>query len=142
MASNFKISTSARNAACDAIVDLIDGGTPPGRVEIRTGAPPTNVSDASSGTLLGTCLCSNPAFGAASTGVATASAITSDTDADASGDAGYFRVYTGDGGDTTAILQGTAGEAADTPDMEFDDKSIVAGGTIAISAMTVTVPIQ
>lgn len=142
MASNFKISTAARDAACDGIVDLLDGGTPPGRIEIRTGAPPTNVSDVSSGTLLGTPLFSNPAFGASSTGTATAASITSDTNADASGDAGYFRCYTGDGADTAAIFQGTAGESADTPDMTFDNKSIVAGGTIAISSMTVTVPIQ
>ena len=142
MASNTKISTAARDAACNAIVDLLDGGTPPGRIEIRTGVPPTNVADASSGTLLGTLLFSNPAFGAAATGVATAAAITSDTSADASGDAGYFRLYTGDGADTAAILQGTAGNAADTPDMTFDNKAIVAGGTIAISSMTITVPIQ
>lgn len=142
MASNFKVNTAQRNAACDAMVDRIDGGTPPGRIEIRTGAPPTNVNDASSGTLLGTLLFSNPAFGAAATGVATANAITSDTTADASGDAGYFRVYQGAGGDTAAEWQGTAGNAGDTPDMTFDNKSIVAGGTIAISSFTYTVPIQ
>ncbi len=139
MASNLKISSAARSAACDAVVDLIDAGTPPGKVEVRTGAPPTNVADADSGTLLGTLFFSNPAFGAASTGVATASAITSDTTADASGDAGHFRVKNAAG---TTIFQGTAGEAADTPDLTFDEKSIVAGGTIAISSFTVTMPIQ
>jgi len=139
MASNFKISTDARNAACDAIVDLIDDGTGAGYVAIRTGAPPTNVGDADSGTLLATCPMSATAFGAAAAGVATADTITSDSDADASGDAGHFRVKDGD--DTT-IFQGTAGEAGDSPDMTFDDKSIVAGGTVAIDSMTVTVPIQ
>jgi len=38
------------------------------------------------------------------------------------------------------IFQGTAGEAADTTDMTFDEKSIVATGTIACSSFTVTVP--
>jgi hypothetical protein len=142
MASNFKLSTSARDAACNAIVDLIDAGTGAGRIEIRVGAPPTNVGDASSGTLLGTLTFSATAFGASSSGVATAAAITSDTSADASGDAGYFRIYQGAGGDTAALMQGTAGEAADTPDLTFDNKSIVLAGTIAISSMTVTVPIQ
>lgn len=142
MASNFKISTNQRNAACDAMVDRIDGGTPPGVIRIRTGAPPTNVSDASSGTLLGTCTFGNPAFGAASTGQATANAITSDTSADASGDAGHFRIYQGAAGDTAAEAQGTAGNSGDTPDMTFDNKSIVAGGVIAISSMTWTMPIQ
>jgi hypothetical protein len=51
-------------------------------------------------------------------------------------------VYQGAAGDTAAEWQGTAGEAADTPDMEFDNKTIVAGGTIAISSMTFTMPIQ
>jgi len=45
VALNFKISTAARNAACDAIVDLIDAGGA-GTLAIRTGAPPTNPSDA------------------------------------------------------------------------------------------------
>jgi hypothetical protein len=82
---------------------------------------------------------SDPAFGAASSGVATANAISSDTNADASGDAGHFRMYDSD---SVCILQGTSGEAADTPDMTFDNKTIVAGGTIAISSMTVTMPEQ
>jgi len=142
MASNFKISTAARNAACDGLVNRIDGGTPPGTIPIRTGAPPSNVSDASSGTLLGTCTFGNPAFGDSASGTATANSITSDTDADASGDAGHFRCYQGAAGDTAADWQGTAGEAADSPDMEFDNKTIVAGGTIAISSFTLTVPIQ
>lgn len=138
MPSNFKLGTGARNAACNGIVDLFDNGT----IAIRTGAPPTNVSDASSGTLLGTCTFGATAFGNSSTGTATANAVTSDTNADASGTAGYFRGYPNAAADTAAEMQGTAGEAADTPDMTFDNKTIVAGGTIAISSMTVTVPIQ
>lgn len=141
-ASNFKISTAARNGACNGIVDLIDGGTGAGTLAVRTGSPPTNVGDASSGTLLGTLTFSATAFGNASTGVATASAITSDTNADASGDAGYFRVFPGAAADTAATFQGTAGNAGDSPDLTFDNKTVVAGGTIAVSSFTVTVPIQ
>jgi hypothetical protein len=138
MPNLFKLGTTCRNAACDGIVDAVDGGTPPGRMEHRTGAQPTNVNDASSGTLLGTNLFSNPAFGAASTGTATANAISSDTNADASGTAGYFRVYTGAGGDTAALFQGNTSTSG--ADLNFDNNVIVAGGTIAISSMTVTVP--
>lgn len=137
MASDFEISTPARSAACDAIVDLIDGGSGAGTLEIRTGAPPANCAAGDSGTLLATLTFSDPAFGAASSGVATASAITSDTDADDSGDAGHFRVKDSNG---VCVMQGTAGESADSPDMTFDDKSIVAGGTVACSSFTVTVP--
>jgi len=142
MASNFKISTNWRDLACDAMVDDLDTGGGAATIDVRTGAPPSNVSDASTGTLLGTLTMNATAFGASSSGVATANSITSDTDADASGDAGHFRVYKNGAADTAADCQGTAGESGDTPDMEFDNKSIVAGGTIAISSFTLTVPIQ
>lgn len=137
MASDFKISTAARNAACDAIVDLIDGGVGAGYTEIRTGTPPATPATADSGTLLGTLPFSDPAFGAAASGVATANSITSDSSADASGTAGHFRSKDSDG---NVIVQGTAGEAADSTDMTFDDKTIIQEGTIAISSYTITVP--
>jgi hypothetical protein len=137
MALSTKLGTGARNAACDAIVDLVDVGTPNGYIQVRTGAAPTNPGDANSGTLLATLTFGATAFGAAATGVATANSITSDSSADASGDAGHFRVF--DGNDV-CIFQGTAGNAGDTPNMTFDNKSIVAGGTVACSSMTLTVP--
>jgi hypothetical protein len=140
MANLFKIGTTMRDGGCNGIVDTIDGGTPPGRLEHRTGSQPTNVGDASSGTLLGTNIFSNPAFGNSSTGVATASAITSDTSADNSGTAGYFRIYTGAGGDTAALCQGNSGTSG--TDCNFDNATVVAGGVIALSSMTLTVPIS
>ena len=142
MASNFKISTAVRDAMTNAAVDRVDTGTGVGRIEIRVGAPPANVADASSGALLGTLTFAITSFGASATGTATADPIVSDIDAAASGDAGYFRVYQGAAADTAAEWQGTAGEAADTPDMTFNNKTIVAGGTIAISSFTFTTPIQ
>lgn len=139
MASNLKISAAARSAACNAVVDLIDGGSGAGRVEIRTGSPPATPATADSGTLLATCPMSDPAFGSASAGVAVANSISDDSSADDSGDAGHFRVKDSD---DAVILQGTAGEAADTSDMEFDDKSIVAGGVVGITSFSVTMPEQ
>lgn len=133
----YRLSTAARNAACDAIVDLIDGGAGAGTIAIRTGTQPTNVGDADTGTLLGTLTFSDPAFGASSTGTATASAITSDTNADASGTAGHFRIK-----DSSPAIHsdGTCGQGSG--DLSFDNNVIVAGGTIAISSMTVTQPIS
>jgi hypothetical protein len=139
VASNFKISTSARNAAANGLRALFDAGAGAATITIRTGAPPTNVSDADSGTLLATLTCSDPATGAASSGAVTFASISSDTSADASGDAGHFRIKDSD---ANTICQGTAGEAADTPDLVFDEKSIVAGGTVAISSLVLTCPIQ
>ena len=138
MAKSFKISTAARDAACNAIVDLVDGGVGAGLVKIYTGAAPTNPGDAASGTLLGTLTMSDPAFGASSSGTATASTINDDTSADASGTAGYFRILQSDG--TTVVMQGTAGLTGDTPNLVFDNATIVAGGTIGIDTLTVTVP--
>jgi hypothetical protein len=135
--SAFKISTAARNAACNAIVALVDGGAGPGTIQIRTGGAPANPAAADSGTLLGTLTMSDPAFGSSSSGTATAAAITSDTSADASGDTGHFRVKDSSG---NVIFQGTAGNSGDTPDLVFDNKSVVAGGTVSISSLTVSVP--
>lgn len=130
-----KISNLARSAACDAVVDLIDGGSGAGTIEIRTGPAPTNTTDADSGTLLATLTFSDPAFGAASSGVATASAITSDTSVDASGTAAHFRIKDSTG---TVIAQGTVGTSG--ADINFNTVTFVAGGVAAITSMTVTMP--
>jgi hypothetical protein len=130
--ATYRLGTTARNAAADGIVDAIDTGGA-GTIQIRTGTQPTNVSDAPTGTLLGTCTFSATAFGSASSGVATASSITSDTSADASGTAGYFVIKNGAGTNHSDGTCGTSGA-----DMNFDNNVIVAGGTIAITSMTVT----
>lgn len=133
----FRLASDTRNRACDAIVDDIDFGSGAGTIAIRTGAQPTNVGDADSGTLLGTLTFSDPAFGGASVGVASASPITSDTSADASGTAGHFRIKDSSG---NIHSDGTCGQG--TGDLSFDDNTIVAEGTIAISSMQITVPIS
>lgn len=127
--------TTSRNAAVDAIVDRLDDGTGAGYIEIRTGSQPATGDAAATGTLLGTLTCSDPAFGAASSGTATASAITSDTSADATGTAGWFRAYDSD---ANAVLDGDITVTSGGGDLELDDVSIVAGGTIAISSWTVS----
>lgn len=132
-----RISTAARNAAVNGIVALLDGGAAAGHVEIRTGAQPASVATAASGTLLGTLTLSDPSFGAAASGTATANAITSDTSADASGTAGWFRAYDSN---NTAVIDGSITATGGGGDMTFDNVSIVAGGTIAWSSWTITMP--
>lgn len=129
-----ELATAVRNAACDAIVDAIDAGGA-GTIQIRTGAQPASPNDAASGTLLATLTFSATAFGAASSGTATANAITSDTNVDATGTAGYARILSG-GGSTIADMD--IGEGAGT--LSFDETAFVAGGTAAISSLTITVP--
>ena len=138
MASNYKTAVAPRNAALDAIGARLNNG----KIEIRTGSQPSNITDASTGTLLASPTYGATAFGSAANGVITANAIASDTNAAASGDAGYFREYASGAADTAAESEGTAGETGDSPDLVFDNKTITATGTVAISSMTKTLPEQ
>lgn len=133
----FRLSTNTRNKACDAIVDEIDAGAGAGTIAIRTGSQPTNVGDADTGTLLGTLTFSDPAFGSASSGSSSANSILSDTNADASGVAGHFRIRDSD---SAIHSDGTCGQGSG--DLSFDNSTIVAGGTIAISSFQITIPIS
>ena len=139
MAAETKIGVAGAIAACDAVVDLMDAGTGAGYIEIRTGAAPTGVDDASSGTLLATCVCSDPAFGGAVDatpgGIATASAITDDSSADAGGTAAHFRGF-----DSNAVcrIQGTVGTSS--ADMIINNVTITIGAVVSITSWTVTMP--
>lgn len=132
-----RLGTTMRNGACNGIVDIIDQGAGAGTIRIYTGAQPAAVSDNPSGTALGTLTFSDPAFGNAATGVATASAITSDTSADNSGTAAHACVFDSD---VNPLCDMSCGQGSG--DVNFDNNVIVAGGVIAISSMTVTVPIS
>lgn len=136
MATQTTLSTAARNAMADALVDLADAGSGAATVKIYTGTQPAGPSTAvSTQTLLGTLTCSDPAFGSAAGGTATAGAITGDTSADATGTATWFRVQDSNG---LAIWDGSVGTSA--ADMILDSVSIIAGGTINVSSWTVTMP--
>lgn len=135
-----RVSTAAAKAAVDALTALVDGGSGPGTIQVRTGSQPATVATAATGTLLATLTCSDPAFGAAtnaSPAVATANAISSDTSADASGTAGWFRIYDSAG---TAVLDGSCSATGGGGDMQFDNAVFVAGGVVALSALTVSHP--
>ena len=132
-----RISTAARNAACNAVVDLLDGGSGAGTIQIRTGSQPATANDAATGTLLGTLTLSDPAFGNAATGVATASAITSDSSADATGTAGWFRALDSTG---ATVLDGSITATGGGGDLTLDSTSVVTGGTISVTSWTVTMP--
>lgn len=119
-----------------------------GRINIYTGSPPSDPDAAATGTLLATLSLAATAFGAASGGVLTAAAIGSDTNVDASGTAGWFRIYkaaddpsgaSGTSGTSTAHrrLDGTIAEGSGG-DINFDETAFVAGGTAAISSLTLT----
>lgn len=131
-----RLGTTMRNAGCNGMVDVIDQGSGAGKNKIYTSTQPASVGG-TYGTLLGTLPFSDPAFGNAATGVATASAITSDTSADNSGTAGTAAITDSD---DNVLADATCGQGSG--DYNFDNNVIVAGGTIAISSMTWTVPIS
>lgn len=137
MALEFKASTAARNAAGNAAVDLLDAANPsPGVLEIRSDNPPATADDADAGSLLATLVLPLPAFGSFALGEATSNAVPA-VQASGNGVAGHFRCKDGVG---NVIFQGTCGEFADTPNLVFNNKTIVAGGTVLITGFTISLP--
>lgn len=122
------ISTSIRNAMCDAAVDAIDVGSTNTGGQLR-------IYTAGHTTLLATLEFSATAFLAAASGVATANSIASDTNAAATGTAAACRVVNQDEVTCWDGSVGTSGE-----DVNLSSVSITAGDTITISSMTVTQP--
>jgi hypothetical protein len=135
MAADPRLTNATASAACDAIVDRLDTGGA-GTIKVYTGTIPTDADTAvGAQTLLATLTFSATAFGAASNGVATAAAITSDSSADTNGTAAWARLANGAGTTIMDVTVGTSGE-----DINFNTVSFVTGATVAISSMTVTVP--
>lgn len=137
--ANVRLANASQQAAMDSVVDLIDAGAGPGTISIYTASQPANANTAVSGqTLLGTLTFADPAFGATTTsGVATAGTITGDNSADATGTAAWARIADSNG---ATIFDCDVGEAADSATITLDSKSIVSGGTIDITAFTMTHP--
>ena len=128
-----KLSTEARNAASNGVVDLLDGG----RVEIRTGSAPANPQTAATGTVLVDMPLPGTAFGAAATGVATANAI-SPVAATGSGTAGWFRAYRSAGNGGGAVIDGDVDTAGAS--MTIQNTSINATQNVTITSWTHTQP--
>jgi hypothetical protein len=129
MALNPKLSNAAANAAADAVCALANSGL----LKIYDGSQPANADTAvSTQTLLATLTFGNPAFGAASGGVATANAITSDSAADATGTAAWFRVFKSDG--TTVLFDGSVGTSG--ANVNFASVSFVANAQIDLTSFT------
>lgn len=139
-----RLSEGLRNVIIDS--GLATAFDTTGRINIYTGSQPATAATAASGTLLGTLtLASDSVTAGASSGTMTFATITSDTSADASGTAGWGRIYR-----TSDTAPGSAGDSDDRrldfaistsgSDVNFDSVTFVAGGTIAISSLTVTLP--
>lgn len=134
-----RISNAAAIAAGNAIVDLLDAGGA-GSIIIRTGAAPTNCEDATTGTNLATLTLSAQSFDNGVDGnpnaVFTLQGVPKeDTNADATGTAGYFRFLNNAG---TCVFQGTCGTAG--AEMNFNSTAISSGAIVSLTSFTVTIP--
>ena len=121
------LTTAARDAACNAIVDLVDGGAGAGTLVFEDG----------SDTEIATLTFTDPAFGASSTGVATASAIADDTTATGGTtvQASFFD------SDSTKVLECSVTASGGGGDITLaGGTTIGANATVSVSSLTVTVP--
>lgn len=126
------LTTAARNAACNAIVDLIDAGVSAnGRLEITT---------TGGASVLASMDFAATAYGAASSGTASLSGSISDSSADNTGTAAEFHVYdeTVAAGSGNEIFSGTVGTSG--ADLNLTSTSIVATESVTITQLDVTVP--
>ena len=126
------LETIARNAACNAVVDLCDGGTGAGALEFKTSG---GTSTKGNGQVCDMAF-NNPAFGAAATGVATMATGTAVEDTNADGGT-TTKAYWYDGDDAPILTcsVGTSGE-----DINLTSVIIAATETVTITSMTYTVP--
>lgn len=121
-------STTIRNGLADYVVDAIDGGAGDANGDI--------VIMTSGDVEIATLAFSDPAFGAAAGGTATASAISDDTNA-TGGTAALFKVQNKA---NTELFRGTVTATGGGGDMQLSSTSIGAGDTVRITAFTYTAP--
>lgn len=117
------LTNAARSAAADAVVDLVDGGPGAGKLKIYT----------SGAALLVTITLSDPAFGAAANGVATAAGLPLTGTASGTGTADNIEVTTSA---DTIIWSGTLAAAG----VSLNNTSIASGQDVTITAWTYTQP--
>lgn len=128
-----KLSVAVRNARLDSIESTIGASAV---LKIRSGAAPTNITDADSGTVLATIALPADWMAAAASGVKAKSGTWDDNSADAAGTAGHFRIYASDG--TTQHLQGTVTATGGGGDMEVDNTSFAAGQAFSVTTFSLT----
>jgi len=139
MAAGFSITSAAAAAMQVALAAQVDAGTA-AVINIYDGTPPADANAAlSSNNLLAQLTCSSTCFTATTTAnpsVLTAGTISSDTSADSTGTASFFRLLTQSAG--TVIAQGTAGVGSF--DLALNTTAITSGSTVSITSATVSLP--
>lgn len=128
-----QLSVAVRNARLDAIETAIGVSAV---LKIRTGAQPSDCSQADTGTVLATMALPSDYLTNASSGSKAKSGTWQDTSADNTGTAGYWRLYASDG--TTCHAQGTVTVTGGGGDMTLDNTSIAATQQVTITSWSFT----
>lgn len=122
------LTTAARNAACDAVVDLVDAGV--------TDAGGDLVILDSGAVELAVFVLDAPAFGAAASGAASVLGLPKTVTAAATGTADNARLRDKDNTDIiTGMTVGTSGT-----DVIIDNTSITSGQDVTLNSGSITMP--
>lgn len=136
-----KVLESVRN---DMLGDLRTAVGGSARYQFYTGSPPTNVSDAASGTLLADCVGNSTQFGTVASGVLTAGAVSGesyvarDDSANATGTVGYIRITTSAG--VAQIQEEDIGTTGSGAAVEMPTLTITAGQPVEIASYFFRLP--
>jgi hypothetical protein len=132
MANSPKFANVTVNAEADALARLLDNGY----LRIYSGSQPTNADTALGAQVLLAELRFNATSApAASAGVLTFNAITSDTAADATGTAAFYRALKSDG--TSVVMDGSVGTSS--ADLVLNSTAIQSGAQVDVTSFAVTV---
>ena len=126
-------SVAVRNAQLDQLESTI--GTAP-LLRIYTGTPPADCATAASGTLLAEMTLPSDWLAAASSGSKAKSGTWSDSSANNTGTAGYWRIY--DSAGTTCHAQGTVTATGGGGDLTLDNTSIASAQAVTINTFTIS----
>lgn len=133
-----RLPIATRNAAANAVADLVDAGAGSGLVRIYTGTQPANADLAPTGTLLATFTTNDPAFGTSGTGTANFIVVPAiSTTGVAPGDAGWFRVFDSTG---ATVLDGSVTATGGGGDLIMNTVTVSIGLALQLTAGTITMP--
>jgi hypothetical protein len=134
MARNTQLASATVNAQADALARLLDSGY----LRIYSGTQPASSDTAITDQVLLAELRFNSVSSLAATdGVLTFNAITSDDAANATGTATWFRCVKTNG--TSAVLDGTVGATGSNCNLELATASIVVNARISVTSFVHTV---
>lgn len=134
--ATLRTKTTTANKALTQYKDDLDAGSGPGTAKIYSGTIPASPETPATGTLLAELVLSKPC-GVVADKKLTFSAIAQDTEANATGYAGYVRLADSDG---NAVLDGDVSSAGGVGVLKLNTTNITALGPVFISSFELSIP--